>query len=99
MLMSHVATHPLSPPLESLRPLISQAKSIASEYALTKCGASRRGETPSTVGPADLESIGGRPVHILGSLPLPSDVFPDRGPSRHRCAGTQLTYANMYFPQ
>ncbi len=53
----------------------------------------RRVATPSRDDPADLESIqgsSGGPVCFPRVLPLPPVLFPDRGPPRHRCTGTQL---------
>ncbi|XP_051535281.1 uncharacterized protein LOC127429940 [Myxocyprinus asiaticus] len=52
-----------------------------------------RVETPPSGGPADLESIRQAQVHLFASQessPLPALVRPDRGPPRHRRAGTQL---------
>ncbi len=54
---------------------------------------SRRVATPSRDDPADLESIwgsSGRPLCFPRVVPLPAVLFPDRGPPRHRCTGTQL---------
>ncbi len=50
-------------------------------------------ETPSSGGPADLESVrscSGRPVCISGNHPLPVVLLPNRGNDRHGCTGTQL---------
>ncbi len=54
---------------------------------------SRGVETPSSGGPADLESVrscSGRPVCISGNHPLPVVLLPNRGNARHGCTGTQL---------
>ncbi len=54
---------------------------------------SRRVETPSPGGSADLgtvRSCSGRPVCISRNHPLPRVLLPNRGNARHGCTGTQL---------
>ncbi len=54
---------------------------------------SRRVETPSPGGSADLgtvQSCSGRPVCISRNHPLPRVLLPNRGNARHGCTGTQL---------
>ncbi len=54
--------------------------------------------TPPPDGPADLESIWGRPgrpVWFPRVLPLPAVLFPDPGPPGHGCTDTQLASGPM----
>ncbi len=46
-------------------------------------------QLPRAVGSA-FSLFAGRPVCFPRVLPLPAVLFPDRGPPRHRCTGTQL---------
>ncbi len=60
--------------------------------AVTSC-APWRVETPSPDGPADLETFRtrtGRPVRVPRDFSLSVVLLPDRGNTRHECAGTQL---------
>ncbi len=97
-LPSHVATRPPPPPLESEasevpschpHPRSAQPGSRRAVSSSTSWGV----ETPSSGGPADLESVqscSGRPVCISGNHPLPVVLLPNRGNARHGCTGTQL---------
>ncbi len=66
---------------------------------------SRRVETPSPGGSADLGTVrncSGGPVCISRNHPLPGVLLPNRDNARHGCTGTQLApgaCANMRSPQ
>ncbi|KAL0197543.1 hypothetical protein M9458_006083, partial [Cirrhinus mrigala] len=88
-LPSHVATCPPPPPLESEA---SELTSCHSHSGLAQPCTPRRMETPSPVGPADMETFwvgSGRPVHLSRNVPLPVVLFPDRGNAQHGRTGTQ----------
>ncbi len=97
-LPSHVATRPPPPPLESeasevpsCHPHLRSVQS-GSRRAVSS-STSRRVETPSPGGSADLgtvRSCSGRPVCISRNHPLPRVLLPNRGNARHGCTGTQL---------
>ncbi len=65
--------------------------------------ASRRMETASPDGPADLETFrrrSGRPICLSRDLSLPVVLLPDQGNTRHGRTGTQLAAGpSMRFPQ
>ncbi len=90
-LPSHVATRPPPPPLESEA---SEVPSCHPHPRSVQSGStSRRVETPSPGGSADLwtvRSCSGRPVCISRNHPLPRVLLPNRGNARHGCTGTQL---------
>ncbi len=96
---SHVTARPPSPPLEphavhvtARCPHPGEAQSCG-RCALTTAHIPWRMTTPSRDDPADLESIrgsSGGPVCFPRVLPLSAVFFPDRGPPRHGCTGTQL---------
>ncbi len=97
-LPSHVATRPPPPPLESEASEVPschphpRSAQPGSRRAVSS-STSRGVETPSSGGPADLESVrscSGRPVCISGNHPLPVVLLPNRGNARHGCTGTQL---------
>ncbi len=97
-LPSHVTTHPPPPPLESEASEVPschphpRSAQPGSRRAVSS-STSRGVETPSSGGPADLESVrscSGRPVCISGNHPLPVVLLPNRGNARHGCTGTQL---------
>ncbi len=99
MITSYVTARPPSPPLESHAVQISERCPHPGEAqscgrrALTTAYVPRRMATPSRDDPADLESIrgsSGEPVCFPWVLPPPAVFFPDRGPPRHGCTGTQL---------
>ncbi len=94
-LKSHAATCSL-PPLESEA---SEVPSCHPHYGSVQSGSrrtvssstSRRVETPSPGGSADLETVwscSGGPVCISRNHPLPVVLLPNRGNTRHRCTGT-----------
>ncbi len=94
--MSQLARHP--PPLESEASEVPschphpRSAQPGSRRAVSS-STSRGVETPSSGGPADLESVrscSGRPVCISGNHPLPVVLLPNRGNARHGCTGTQL---------
>ncbi len=97
-LPSHVATRPPSPPLESEASEVPSChphpRSIQSgSRRAVSSSTSRRVETPSPGGSADLgtvRSCSGRPVCISRNHPLPRVLLPNRGNARHGCTGTQL---------
>ncbi len=95
----HVTARPPSPPLESHAVQVTACCSHPGEaqscgrQALTTAHFPWRVATPSRNDPVDLESTrgsSGGPVCFPRVLPLPAVLFPDRGPPRHRCTGTQL---------
>ncbi len=97
-LPSHVTTCPPPPPLESEASEVASRHSHSgfaqpgSRRAVMSC-APRRVETPSPDGPADLETFRtctGRPVCVPRDISLSVVLLPDRGNTRHGCAGTQL---------
>ncbi len=86
-LPSHVATRPPPPPLESEASEVPschphpRSAQPGSRRAVSS-STSRGVETPSSGGPADLESVrscSGRPVCISGNHPLPVVLLPNRG--------------------
>ncbi len=97
-LPSHVATRPPPPPLESEASEVPSChphpRSVQSgSRRAVSSSTSRRVETPSPGGSADLwtvRSCSGRPVCISGNHPLPGILLPNRGNARHGCTGTQL---------
>ncbi len=97
-LPSHVATRPPPPPLESEASEVPSChphpRSVQSgSRRAVPSSTSRRVETPSPGGSADLgtvRSCPGRPVCISRNHPLPRVRFPNRGKARHGCTGTQL---------
>ncbi len=94
----HVATRPPPPPLESEASEVPSChphpRSVQSGSRLgVSSSTSRRVETPSPGGSADLgtvRSCSGRPVCISRNHPLPGVLLPNRGNARHGCTGTQL---------
>ncbi len=91
-------TRPPPPPLESEASEVPschphpRSAQPGSRRAVSS-STSRGVETPSSGGPADLESVrscSGRPVCISGNHPLPVVLLPNRGNARHGCTGTQL---------
>ncbi len=97
-LLSHVATRPPPPPLESEASEVASRHSYSglaqpdSRRAVTSC-APRRVETPSPDGPADLATFWtrtGRPVRVPRDVALPVVLLPDRRNTRHGRTGTQL---------
>ncbi len=97
-LPSHVATRPPPPPLESEASEVPSChphpRSVQSgSRRAVSSSTSRRVETPSPGGSADLgtvRSCSGRPVCISRNHPLPRVLLPNRGNARHGCNGTQL---------
>ncbi len=97
-LPSHVATRPPPPPLESEASEVPSChphpRSVQSgSRRAVSSSTSRRVETPSPGGSADLgtvRSCSGRPVCISRNHPLPGVLLPNRGNARHGCTGTQL---------
>ncbi len=97
-LPSHVATRPPPPPLESEASEVPSChphpRSVQSgSRRAVSSSTSRRVETPSPGGSADLgtvRSCSGRPVCISRNHPLPRILLPNRGNARHGCTGTQL---------
>ncbi len=97
-LPSHVATRPPPPPLESEASEVPSChphpRSVQSgSRRAVPSSTSRRVETPSPGGSADLgtvRSCPGRPVCISRNHPLPRVLHPNRGNARHGCTGTQL---------
>ncbi len=97
-LPSHVATRPPPPPLESEASEVPSChphpRSVQSgSRRAVSSSTSRRVETPSPGGSADLgtvRSCSGRPVCISRNHPLPKVLLPNRGNARHGCTGTQL---------
>ncbi len=98
-LLSHVATRPPSPPLESEASEVASRRSCprqaqsCSRRALTSARPSGRMATPPRGTPADLETLrgrSGRPVCLPGHVPLPVVFLPVRGDPRYRCTGMQL---------
>ncbi len=97
-LPSHVATRPPPPPLESEASEVPSChphpRSVQSgSRRAVSSSTSRRVETPSPGGSADLgtvRSCSGRPVCISRNHPLPRVLLPNRGNARHGCTGTQL---------
>ncbi len=97
-LPSHVATRPPPPPLESEASEVPSChphpRSVQSgSRRAVSISTSRRVETPSPGGSADLgtvRSCSGRPVCISRNHPLPRVLLPNRGNARHGCTGTQL---------
>ncbi len=97
-LPSHVATRPPPPPLESEASEVPSChphpRSVQSgSRRAVPSSTSRRVETPSPGGSADLgtvRSCPGRPVCISRNHPLPRVLFANRGNARHGCTGTQL---------
>ncbi len=97
-LPSHVATRPPPPPLESEASEVPSyhphPRSVQSgSRRAVSSSTSRRVETPSPGGSADLGSVrscSGRPVCISRNHPLPRVLLPNRGNARHGCTGTQL---------
>ncbi len=97
-LLSHGATCPPPPPLESEASEVTSRHSYSglaqpdSRRAVTSC-APRRVETPSPDGPADLATFWtrtGRPVRVPRDVALPAVLLPDRRNTRHGRTGTQL---------
>ncbi len=94
-LPSHVATRPPPPPLESEASEVPSChphpRSVQSgSRRAVSSSTSRRVETPSPGGSADLgtvRSCSGRPVCISRNHPLPRVLLPN---ARHGCTGTQL---------
>ncbi len=94
--MSQLARHP--PPLESEASEVPSChphpRSVQSgSRRAVPSSTSRRVETPSPGGSADLgtvRSCPGRPVCISRNHPLPRVLLPNRGNARHGCTGTQL---------
>ncbi len=102
--MSHVATHPPSPPLESEASEVASRRSCprraqsCSRRALTSARPSGRMATPPRGTPVDLETLrgrSGRPVCLPGHVSLPVVFLPVRGDPRYRCAGMQLASGLM----
>ncbi len=97
-LPSHVATRPPSPPLESEASEVPSyhphPRSVQSgSRRAVSSSTSRRVETPSPGGSADLgtvRSCSGGPVCISRNHPLPGVLLPNRGNAQHGCTGTQL---------
>ncbi len=97
-LPSHVATRLPPPPLESEASEVPSChphpRSVQSgSRRAVSSSTSRRVETPSPGGSADLgtvRSCSGRPVCISRNHPLPRVLLPNRGNARHGCSGTQL---------
>ncbi len=97
-LPSHVATRPPPPPLESEASEVPSChphpRSVQSgSRRAVSSSTSRRVETPSPGGSADLGTVwscSGRPVFISRNHPLPRVLLPNRGNARHGCTGTQL---------
>ncbi len=97
-LPSHVATRPPPPPLDSEASEVPSChphpRSVQSgSRRAVPSSTSRRVETPSPGGSADLgtvRSCPGRPVCISRNHPLPRVLLPNRGNARHGCTGTQL---------
>ncbi len=97
-LPSHVATRPPPPPLESEASEVPSChphpRSVQSgSRRAVSSSTSRRVETPSPGGSADLGSVrscSGRPVCISRNHPLPRVLLPNRGNAQHGCTGTQL---------
>ncbi len=98
-LLSHVATRPPFPPLESEASEVASRRSCprqaqsCSRRALTSARPSGRMATPPRGTPADLETLrgrSGRPVCLPGHVPLPVVFLPVRGDPRYRCTGMQL---------
>ncbi len=97
-LPSHVETRPPPPPLESEASEVPSChphpRSVQSgSRRAVSSSTSRRVETPSPGGSADLgtvRSCSGRPVCISRNHPLPRVLLPNRGNARHGCTGTQL---------
>ncbi len=97
-LPSHVATRLPPPPLESEASEVPSChphpRSVQSgSRRAVSSSTSRRVETPSPGGSADLgtvRSCSGRPVCISRNHPLPRVLLPNRGNARHGCTGTQL---------
>ncbi len=97
-LPSHVATRPPPPPLESEASEVPSChphpRSVQSgSRRAVSSSTSRRVETPSPGGSADLGTVwscSGRPVCISRNHPLPRVLLPNRGNARHGCTGTQL---------
>ncbi len=97
-LPSHVATRPPPPPLESEASDVPSChphpRSVQSgSRRAVSSSTSRRVETPSPGGSADLgtvRSCSGRPVCISRNHPLPGVLLPNRGNARHGCTGIQL---------
>ncbi len=97
-LPSLVATRLPPPPLESeasevpsCHPHLRSVQSGSRRAVSTST--SRRVETPSLGGSADLgtvRSCSGRPVCISRNHPLPGVLLPNRGNARHGCTGIQL---------
>ncbi len=97
-LLSHVATRPPPPPLESEASEVALLHSHSglaqpgSRRAVMSCSP-RRVKTPSPDSPAHLETFRtctGRPVHVPRYFSLPVVLLPGRGNTRQGCAGTQL---------
>ncbi len=94
--MSQLAPPP--PPLESEASEVPSChphpRSVQSgSRRAVSSSTSRRVETPSPGGSADLgtvRSCSGRPVCISRNHPLPRVLLPNRGNARHGCTGTQL---------
>ncbi len=97
-LPSHVATRPPPPPLESEASEVPSChphpRSVQSgSRRAVPSSTSRRVETPSPGGSADLgtvRSCPGRPVCISRNHPLPRVLLPNPGNAQHGCTGTQL---------
>ncbi len=97
-LPSHVATRPPPPPQESEASEVPSChphpRSVQSgSRRAVSSSTSRRVETPSPGGSADLgtvRSCSGRPVCISRNHTLPRVLLPNRGNARHGCTGTQL---------
>ncbi len=97
-LPSHVATRPPPPPLDSEASEVPSChphpRSVQSgSRRAVSSSTSRRVETPSPGGSADLgtvRSCSGRPVCISRNHPLPRVLLPNRGNAQHGCTGTQL---------
>ncbi len=98
IVLSHVATRPPPPPLESEASEVPSChphpRSVQSGSRRgVSSSTSRRVETPSPGGSADLgmvRSCSGRPVCISRNHPLPGVLLPNRGNARHGCTDTQL---------
>ncbi len=99
MLPSHVATRPPPPPLKSEASEVPSChphpRSVQSgSRRAVSSSTSRRVETPSPGGSADLgtvRSCSGRLVCISRNHALPGLLLPNRGNARHGFTGTQLT--------